>query len=1335
MALVYVGGTTGIAAGGTANWTVSLTSLTGGIASSPSIGDVVVLFTAAGYAAGTSYQGGATNYTWITGTQGSGSTSVARIDVSYKVLTAADTSISVYGSQDTKAASAAAVQVWRNVSTDTPPYEAVSSSNLASGTGTGRPNPGAKTPVTSGAVIVVGGAAASGAGAVFTSSDLTDFLSATSPDTTDAMIGSGYYEWTSGAFDAAQFGGGTTGAGDAWSAVTLVLKPAPPPTFPATGTSFTRTGFPATFTIRPIKFPAQGRSLTFSGYAARFMPYRLFAESGAFVVAGGSASVSLKKTTPSALITAQSPVSSELYGVNVVISENGLTLVALRTSNTYLDVYRRTPGTLTWAYDTSLTHYSGTTIDLISLSGDGDTVVYVCGGNYKVCYKRVSGTWTAKTLSLTQSNPRTSLSYDGNTLCCADAYITGANPIHIWTYNGTSWSNTGVSLQGSLFYAGVSTSVNPTITHDGLRILTVDQRSTSSAYPRIYEFTNSGGTWSETASFDAVSVANTHTGNLFSKDGNTIVSLQVQYGSAFTTVYSKKKVAGTWGSYSSLSVSSSTTLSVSSAGTNIFAGNKTENSSNGVVRKFTYVGTAFGQTYTFEPTYSGAEFCNQIGTAQDGNIVAGGIPRYDFSTYTDAGGVIIYAPPLLSISATTTLSLFAPDTLLRKDAANSYLSLASFGLSLTAPEVALTYASASTDTWFEALPETLTLSAFGIRSHDTRIGQFKTTASPATLIVRRLAAAPATLTLTFPAAVVVNIALDYIAVERQFITETTPDALELNGGTTLATVAFRHYFASPSQSVDIYTRNADGTYSFQEMETSSDGVSSFAVDYGGSPIIALSEDGNHMLVGAYEADGIGAVYYFSRSGGVWTQQQKIASPVGFLGTSYPSFGSAVRISADGTTAIIGDLRYGSATQAGMGRMYVYVRSGSVWSLQDTYTGVGGGVNATINGIALSDDGNTAVLTSNYSSSYTVVRDRVAGVWSTSTYTLRRAKAIEISGNGLVLLIQDYTTLIWYVYTRSGNTWTNKASIDVTPAYSFGAISADGELISLSTITSAEDGYDGCVSLFKKVAADFSVYAQVARYVLPDGVANTRHIQSRDMRYGMIGRRAFEFLKLKRINAVSRDFYVTWGATVFNTVRNAASSNFAAVGAPTLLLRGPMFSSEARQVVISGSSALVAWKRKASVSYGSFVLVPQPAFMLRVKGYVDSTPLAIDISWAQASTVRKLYCFADSSNISIASPAATVARIFTLRANHNEFANTFVNTTCNVKALLGGGNFHTFAFDPSAIHFRTILARPGAFNLSIVRAALRSPKYPAISVSVNNKAIPIIESAESIYASR
>lgn len=227
MALQYVGGNVATKAGATSgNSTISLTTLTGGLATSASAGDFVIAVYATGSTAdrALTITDGTTAYTLI-GTElyANGTSYDTNLRVAYKRLTVADASVTFGPTGNAADAGAMAVHVWRGVDSNTPLDVAATT---ATGTATGRPNPAAITPTTSGSVIIIAGAGAAATGAVFTAAYLSNFRTATSIDTQDAMVGVGSIAWTSGAYDGAQWTGGTANAADSWAAVTIALRPA-----------------------------------------------------------------------------------------------------------------------------------------------------------------------------------------------------------------------------------------------------------------------------------------------------------------------------------------------------------------------------------------------------------------------------------------------------------------------------------------------------------------------------------------------------------------------------------------------------------------------------------------------------------------------------------------------------------------------------------------------------------------------------------------------------------------------------------------------------------------------------------------------------------------------------------------------------------------------------------------------------------------------------------------------------------------------------------------------------------------------------------------------------
>jgi hypothetical protein len=89
---------------------------------------------------------------------------------------------------------------------------------------------------------------------------------------------------------------------------------------------------------------------------------------------------------------------------------------------------------------------------------------------------------------------------------------------------------------------------------------------------------------------------------------------------------------------------------------------------------------------------------------------------------------------------------------------------------------------------------------------------------------------------------------------------------------------------------------------------------------------SLSNDGNTAIVGGFiDNDFAGAVWIFTRSGGVWSQQGGKLVGMGAMGNA--SQGSSVALSGDGNTAIVG----GFADNGDVGAAWVYTRSGGVWS--------------------------------------------------------------------------------------------------------------------------------------------------------------------------------------------------------------------------------------------------------------------------------------------------------------------------------------------------------------------------------------------------------------------
>ncbi|MGO9788848.1 MAG: choice-of-anchor D domain-containing protein [Solirubrobacteraceae bacterium] len=128
------------------------------------------------------------------------------------------------------------------------------------------------------------------------------------------------------------------------------------------------------------------------------------------------------------------------------------------------------------------------------------------------------------------------------------------------------------------------------------------------------------------------------------------------------------------------------------------------------------------------------------------------------------------------------------------------------------------------------------------------------------------------------------------------------------------------------------------------------------LSYFGSSVV-LSADGGSALIGG-PADG--AAWVYTPSGASWSEQQKIV-PNDETGGGDAEFGSSVALSANGTTALIGDPDDGSL---GAGAAWVYTRSGASWSEQQKIVPndeTRGSISEFGSSVALSAVGGTALI--------------------------------------------------------------------------------------------------------------------------------------------------------------------------------------------------------------------------------------------------------------------------------------------------------------------------------------------------------------------------------------
>jgi Concanavalin A-like lectin/glucanases superfamily/Divergent InlB B-repeat domain len=239
--------------------------------------------------------------------------------------------------------------------------------------------------------------------------------------------------------------------------------------------------------------------------------------------------------------------------------------------------------------------------------------------------------------------------------------------------------------------------------------------------------------------------------------------------------------------------------------------------------------------------------------------------------------------------------------------------------------------------------------------------------------------------------------------------------------------------------------------------------------------VALSADGNTALVGGDGDDGgIGAAWVFTRVAGAWAQQAKL---IGDVAVGQSRQGSAVALSADGNTALVG----GASDDNGAGAAWVFTRAGAAWTQQGRKL-VGSSTVGTAqqgSAVALSADGNTALVggpadASNQGAAWIFTRsgdvwtqqgDKLAGAGGLGP-AIFQGHGLALSGDGNNAVIGGYgdnrnSGAAW-VFARSGDTWAQvgeKLTVPRTPGAQVGyavALSADGNRLLLGGPTRADE---------------------------------------------------------------------------------------------------------------------------------------------------------------------------------------------------------------------------------------------------------------------------------------
>ena len=283
-------------------------------------------------------------------------------------------------------------------------------------------------------------------------------------------------------------------------------------------------------------------------------------------------------------------------------------------------------------------------------------------------------------------------------------------------------------------------------------------------------------------------------------------------------------------------------------------------------------------------------------------------------------------------------------------------------------------------------------------------------------------------------------------------------SVSVSGDTAIVGAAFDDDGGSNTGSAYVFTRSA-GVWSQQAKLTAGDAA---AEDYFG---YSVSVSGDTAIVGALHEDeggtSAGSAYIFTRSGGTWTQQTKLANPEP---SSHDHFGFSVSVSGD--TAIVGVPDDNAGFSNDTGSAFVFTRTGDVWTQQAKLTAADAAITDNF-GRSVSVSGDTAIVGALYDddsgngSGSAYVFTRSGTVWA-QQQKLTAADAAADDYFGRSVSVSGDMAIVGadgnddggngsgsaYVFTRSGTTWTQQqkhTAADAAADDQFGiSVSVDGD---------------------------------------------------------------------------------------------------------------------------------------------------------------------------------------------------------------------------------------------------------------------------------------------------
>lgn len=280
---------------------------------------------------------------------------------------------------------------------------------------------------------------------------------------------------------------------------------------------------------------------------------------------------------------------------------------------------------------------------------------------------------------------------------------------------------------------------------------------------------------------------------------------------------------------------------------------------------------------------------------------------------------------------------------------------------------------------------------------------------------------------------------------------------------------------------------------------------------------SVALDGDTALVGAdiEENNGYsGAAYIFTRSGAIWTEQQKFTVSDA---TANANFGWSVALSGD--SCLIGS-PYDDDNGTDSGSAYIFSRSGTTWSQQQKLTTLDA-VAGDRFGYAVALDGDTALIGADWDDDDLVgnatgsayIFTRSGTTWS-QQQKLTASDAAEADNFGKSVALQGDTALIGapysddsysgsgsaYIFIRSGTNWREQKKLvasDPGASDIFGkSVTLDGDTTLVGAAYDNDNGTDSGSAYFNRFECGFSgpiianTWTMIGLPCAPDSNADT-----------------------------------------------------------------------------------------------------------------------------------------------------------------------------------------------------------------------------------------------------